>query len=126
MQLIDNRTQCKCHYGCNIYTGKLAKYIGDGKTYCVEHGRVKSLYNGFRVWLGQQLRDKNKYIYGTIQDRKGVVRLNNKNGDIEFVLWKAGEQGHRFDCWYRMGDGWKQRFIVGYPLELEKTNRLEF
>jgi len=56
MQLIDSRTQCKCHYGCNIYTGKLAKYIGDGKTYCVEHGRVKSLYNGFRVWIGRQMR----------------------------------------------------------------------
>ena len=127
MALIDNRKECKCaQCDCNIYTGQNAKYKIDGKNYCIEHGRVKSLFNGFKVWIGRQLRDKKKYTYGTIKDRTGVVRLNHKTGDIEFVLWKAGEQGHKFDCWHRMGDGWKQGFIIGYPLEVDKFNRLEF
>lgn len=57
MTPIINRKHCHCVKGCDIYSGD-RKYKSDGKTYCLEHGRVKSLYNGFRIWIGRQLRDR--------------------------------------------------------------------
>lgn len=57
MQPIDNRKHCHCTKGCDIYSGD-KKYISDGKTYCLEHGRVKSLFNGFRIWLRRELNGK--------------------------------------------------------------------
>tara|TARA_B110000093_G_C12874745_1_gene369280 strand:- start:660 stop:842 length:183 start_codon:yes stop_codon:yes gene_type:complete len=41
-----------------------------------------------------------------------AARLN-EGGDAEFVLWKAGEHGHKVDYWHRMGDGWGLQFKHG-------------
>lgn len=68
--------------------------------------------------------DKDKYIYGTINGQ--LSRINRKTKDAEFILWSAGEQGHKVDFWHEYGDGHKTLFISGYPLEIERSNRLEF
>lgn len=33
-----------------------------------------------------------------------------ESGRVEFVLWKAGEQGHTEDYWHLMGIGWENHF----------------
>ena len=71
------------------------------------------------------------YTHGQIimsngEPRTGRYRKNNKNNDIEFVLWDEGEHGHKKPYWHRMGDGWSESFIAVYPCELEVSNRLEF
>lgn len=60
-----------------------------------------------------------KYIYGrvemTIDNRLHVrenVRLNTSTGRVEFVLWKAGQQGHTEDYWHVMGEGWEKGFTA--------------
>jgi len=69
---------------------------------------------------------KDKYTHGTIPGRQGRYRVNNKNNDCEFVLWDAGEHGHKKPFWHRMGDGWIDKFVKGYPTEQQKAERLEF
>ena len=65
------------------------------------------------------------YTHGTIPGKPGKYRRNNKNGDAEFVLWEAGQQGHKKPFWHRMGSGWIDRFVPGYPTEQQKADRLE-
>lgn len=44
------------------------------------------------------------YEYGTLGN--GLrARRHRRSGLVEFVLWKAGEQGHEEDYWHRAGDG---------------------
>lgn len=71
------------------------------------------------------------YTHGQIikpngEPRSGRYRKVEKSGDVEFVLWEAGEHGHKTPFWHRMGSGWSESFIKGYPSELEASNRLEF
>lgn len=59
---------------------------------------------------------KDQYVYGDIMEpikgkKDGEHRINKKTGDLEFVLWKAGEQGHKEDFWHRMGSGWINYFV---------------
>ncbi|MFZ5698757.1 MAG: hypothetical protein ACOY9J_08615 [Pseudomonadota bacterium] len=61
-------------------------------------------------------RRKPRYIYGRVfrpadGHTRDNVRLNTKTGRLEFVLWRAGEQGHAEDYWHNMGDGWEEFFI---------------
>lgn len=57
---------------------------------------------------------KPKHVYGVILNKDDTVRnkarINRKTGDVEFMLWKAGEQGHTEDFWHRMGSGWETMF----------------
>ena len=64
--------------------------------------------------------------HGTIANRDGKYRFNSKINDVEFVLWEAGEQGHKTPYWHQMGSGWKEQFTSGYPTEIQKSDRLEF
>lgn len=51
---------------------------------------------GILSWL----KPKPLYIYGRVEGR--VARKNRKTGAVQFVLWKAGEQGHAEDYWHNM------------------------
>lgn len=55
-----------------------------------------------------------KYEYGVILNEDGSIRekarRNKDTQKVEFVLWKAGEQGHQEDFWHVMGVGWEKRF----------------
>ncbi len=48
------------------------------------------------------------YEYGHVGDTP--ARRNRMTGEVQFVLWKAGEQGHQQDYWHKFGDGWEKRF----------------
>ena len=39
------------------------------------------------------------------------ARRNVFTGEVQFVLWKAGEQGHTKDYYHRVGNGWEKEFI---------------
>ena len=66
------------------------------------------------------------FIHGTIPGRNGKYRLNTKTNKVEFELWKAGEHRHKKPYWCRMGGGWANLFVPGYPTEKMKADRLEF
>lgn len=63
----------------------------------------------FDSWLHHR-----RYTYGHIINQDGSARnsarLDKKDGRVYFVLWKAGEQGHKTDYWHVMGDGWDKQF----------------
>lgn len=53
-------------------------------------------------------KKKPVWEYGTCRDRK--ARRHNKNGNVQFVLWKAGEQGHKEDWWHDFDSFWWPEF----------------
>jgi hypothetical protein len=66
------------------------------------------------IWLRER-KHKKQYVYGRVfRPEDGYyrenVRLNRQTKRVEFVLWKAGEQGHAADCWHEMGYGWEDYF----------------
>ena len=67
------------------------------------------------MWV-KKYRHNKKYTYGTIHRvedgvKKENVRMINKTGKVEFILWKKGEQNHDEDYWHEMGYGWENNFI---------------
>ena len=69
-----------------------------------------------------------EYTHGTIPTRDGRYRLNNKTNEVEFVLWEFGDHSHSLPkpFWHRMGNGWADQFVPGYPTEQQQADRLEF
>ncbi len=53
-------------------------------------------------------KKKPEWVYGTCRDRN--ARKHRKNGNVQFVLWKAGEQGHTEDCWHDFHPHWWNLF----------------
>ena len=51
----------------------------------------------------------NPWQYGWLGASR--ARMNIKTGDLEFVLWKAGEHGHRKDYWHLAGEGHQAEFV---------------
>ena len=56
-----------------------------------------------------RLRGKPLYEFGTVSNGT-PARRNRLTGEVQFVLWKAGEQGHAEDYWHEFGDGWETTF----------------
>ncbi len=46
--------------------------------------------------------------YGTCNDRP--ARKHKIKGNVQFVLWKAGEQGHKKDYWHNFDSSWWVQF----------------
>ena len=51
------------------------------------------------------------WIYGTCRDRR--ARKHRWKGNVQFVIWKAGEQGHAEDYWIDMNEFWWPQFVRG-------------
>ncbi|HBF48169.1 MAG TPA: hypothetical protein DDW91_17680 [Shewanella frigidimarina] len=51
-----------------------------------------------------------KYEYGCRANKSGVYRRCVKTGEVQFILWKKGEQGHKHDYWYRMASCYWNEF----------------
>ena len=45
-----------------------------------------------------------------------TYRRNKLTGEVQFILWEAGEQGHKKDCWHLMNPTWWPTFIEGRHL----------
>ncbi len=52
-------------------------------------------------------------VYGTCKGSR--ARRHRITGTVEFVLWKAGEQGHAEDFWYPMHEDHWPLFIAETP-----------
>jgi hypothetical protein len=52
--------------------------------------------------------------YGLIDGLRGPTgdyyRRNRFTGAVQFVIWKAGEQGHAKDFWINADDYWLPKF----------------
>lgn len=55
------------------------------------------------------IKPKSEWIYGMCEHRE--ARKHRKTGNIQFVLWKAGEKGHKEDLWHDFGNGWEDYFV---------------
>lgn len=60
-------------------------------------------------WLRRLFRRKPKYIYGTAGSRNRPAR-KHRSGRVEFLMWKAGEYGHKSDYWISMNEYWYPTF----------------
>lgn len=48
--------------------------------------------------------------YGTAGKHQRLARRHRINGNVQMVLWKAGEQGHTEDFWYDFDKSWWPTF----------------
>lgn len=63
----------------------------------------------------REWKHRRQYVYGRVfrpEDghSRENVRLNKRTGRVEFVLWNAGEHGHKQDYWHEMGYGFELYF----------------
>lgn len=49
------------------------------------------------------------------------ARRHRTNGQVEFVLWKAGQHGHAEDFWIRMDPSWWPTFIPADSTTQQET-----
>ena len=62
------------------------------------------------VILADAMRDKPEWEYGTAGANATPARRHTKRGNVQFVLWKAGEQGHTEDYWHDFDQSWWPTF----------------
>ena len=48
--------------------------------------------------------------YGTCGSHKRRARRHTVGRNVQFVLWKAGEQGHKEDFWINFDSSWWETF----------------
>lgn len=53
-------------------------------------------------------RKPDMWVYGTCNGRP--ARKHRINGNVQFVLWRAGEQGHEEDYWHNFDPSWWHGF----------------
>lgn len=53
-------------------------------------------------------KEKIEWEYGTCNG--GVARRHITKGNVQFILWKAGENRHKEDYWHDMGSSWWVQF----------------
>lgn len=58
-------------------------------------------------------RKKPAYLHGTAGPDERPARKNIKTGVVEFVIWRAGEQGHSADFWTPFHEYWWPTFEAG-------------
>lgn len=63
----------------------------------------------FLVFRRHRCKSISVWEYGTLNER--VARRHRKTGECQFVLWEAGEQGHKEDYWHCFGAGHDVYFI---------------
>ena len=47
---------------------------------------------------------------GSCGNSNRPARRHRKNGNVQFLLWPAGEQGHRVDYWHDFDSSWWNTF----------------
>jgi len=56
-------------------------------------------------------KKKPEWIHGKCSHHN--ARKHRKKGNVQFVLWKAGEHGHKKDYWIDYDPYWWHRFEPG-------------
>jgi len=56
-------------------------------------------------WL---MRDQWEYGTAIVSTR---ARRHRRTGEVQCVLWKAGEQGHTVDFWHEIDPSWWNTFV---------------
>lgn len=51
-----------------------------------------------------------EWEYGTAGQDDTPARRHKKKGNVQFVLWKAGQQGHLQDYWHDFDQSWWPTF----------------
>lgn len=64
------------------------------------------------------------YEYGTCKG--GYARRDKINGSVQFIIWKAGEQGHTKDCWVNFDKTWWAGFIPEEKINIMKEEKIKF
>jgi hypothetical protein len=54
-------------------------------------------------------KKKPEWIYGICNG--SIARKHRKKGNVQMILWKAGEQGHKEDYWHDFDSSWWPQFI---------------
>lgn len=62
------------------------------------------------TFLRKLFRKKPEWEYGTCN--KQVARRRIKKGNVQFIMWKAGEQGHTEDFWINFDPWWWDKFVL--------------
>lgn len=44
------------------------------------------------------------FIYGSLNGQ--IARKHKKSGNVQFILWYAGTQGHKEDLWHDFDKSW--------------------
>lgn len=65
--------------------------------------------------LALSMRDsrvlESNYEYGRCNDR--LARRHKSTLEVQFILWKAGQQGHAENYWHRFDPSWWPSFVSG-------------
>lgn len=54
---------------------------------------------------------ESNWEYGRCHDR--LARRHKASGEVQFILWKAGQQGHAENYWHRFDPSWWPGFVSG-------------
>jgi hypothetical protein len=65
-------------------------------------------------------RSVSPWEYGAVNGRP--ARRHILTGECQFVLWKAGKQGHTEDYWHRFGAGHEKHFRLNAIGEARADN----
>ena len=71
---------------------------------------IMDIINKLKKWY---LAKDYCYEYGVLKSSGTKARWNRYTKEIQFVLWKAGEQGHKHDWYCKVGSGHKIRLTDG-------------
>lgn len=73
--------------------------------------RLARLLDRFVMRYRQWMHD-HTWEYGTcgLKPKDGVARCHMRDGNVQFVLWKTGEQGHSIDYWHDFDSSWWSTF----------------
>ena len=53
-------------------------------------------------------KKKPEWIYGTCNGKH--ARRHRKKGNVQMLLWPAGERGHKEDYWHNFDSSWWPQF----------------
>lgn len=56
------------------------------------------------IWLRSIFDPESVWEYGTCNNQR--ARRHKLKGNVQFVLWKAGKQGHNKDFWINFDWSW--------------------
>jgi hypothetical protein len=63
-------------------------------------------------------KKRSVWIYGYCHG--GVARRHRIYGNVQFVLWPAGTQGHIVDYWHDMNSYWWPQFTTTAPVNFSE------